>query len=118
MKALPKMVVASIVLDMGIQTFLMKKALQAKGMSKEQAEMIADKLEKDPSIAEKMKALESNKELKTLFENIQKEIEEKTKGGMPEQYAAMAVMTKYKEQVTKHRDELAPIMELMMGLKA
>ena len=111
------MIEAGIVLGMGIQTFLMKKALQAKGMSKEQAELIADKLEKDPSIAEKMKALESNKELKTLFENIQKEIEEKTKGGMPEQYAAMAVMTKYKDQVTKHRDELAPLLELMMATK-
>ena len=102
---------------MGMKSFLVKKALQAKGMSKEQAELIADKLANDPAMAEKLKALESNKELKELFENIQKEIEEKKKGGMPEQYAAMSVMTKYKDQVAKHREELGPLMELMMSLQ-
>ncbi len=102
---------------MGIKSFLVKKALQAKGMSKEQAEVIADKLANDPGMADKLKALEGNKELKTLFENIQNEIEEKKKAGMPEQYAAMQVMTKYKDQVAKHRDDLAPLMQLMMGMQ-
>lgn len=87
-------------------------------MSKEQAEVIADKISADPTLAEKLKVLQENKEVKTLFENIQKEIEEKKKGGMPEQYAMMAVMTKYKADIAKHRDELAPLMELMMGLGA
>ena len=100
-----------------MKSFLIKKALQAKGVSKDQAEMIADKLDKDPSLATKLKALEDNKELKTLFENIQKEIEEKKKAGMPEQYAMMAVMTKHKETIAKYRDELGPLMELMMGLQ-
>ena len=102
---------------MGIKSFLIKKALQAKGATKEQAEMIAEKIEADPSLASKLKTLQENKEVKVLFENIQKEIEEKTKGGMPEQYAAMAVMTKYKDQIAKHREELAPLMQLMMGGK-
>lgn len=102
---------------MGMKSFLIKKALQSKGVSKEQAELIADKLDKDPSLAAKLKSLEDNKELKALFENIQKEMEEKKKGGMPEQYAMMAVMTKYKDQIAKHRDELGPLMELMMGLQ-
>lgn len=100
---------------MGIKSFLVKKALQAKGVSKDQAELIADKLASDPSIAEKLKKLQENKEVKTLFENIQKEMEEKKKGGMPEQYAMMAVMTKYKADIAKHREELAPLLELMMG---
>ena len=103
---------------MGIKSFLIKKTLQAKGVSKEQAELIADKIDKDPSLAEKLKVLQDNKEVKQLFENIQKEIEEKKKGGMPEQYAMMAVMTKYKSDIAKHREELAPLMELMMEMGA
>ncbi len=86
-------------------------------MSKEQAEMIAEKLANDPTMTDKLKVLEDNKELKTLFENIQKEVEEKKKGGMPEQYAAMMVMGKYKDQVAKYRDELGPLMELMMSMQ-
>jgi cell fate (sporulation/competence/biofilm development) regulator YlbF (YheA/YmcA/DUF963 family) len=102
---------------MGMKSFLIKKALQAKGVSSEQAEIIAKKIDEDPTLAEKLKNLQSNKVVTELFEKIQKEIEEKKKGGMPEQYAMMAVMTKYKEDIQKHRDELAPLMELMMGLK-
>lgn len=101
---------------MGIKSFLLKKTLQAKGVSKDQAEMLADKIAGDPAFAEKLKVLEQNKEVKALFENIQKEMEEKKKGGMPEQYAMMAVMTKYKSEIAKHREELAPLMELMTGL--
>lgn len=101
---------------MGIKSFLIKKALQAKGISKDQAEHIADKLDKDPALAMKLKVLEDNKEIKSLFETIQKEIEEKKKEGMPEQYAMMAVMTKHKDVIAKHREELAPLMELMMTL--
>ena len=44
-------------------------------------------------------------------------MKEKKKSGMPEQYAMMAVMTKYKAEITKYREELAPLMELMMGGK-
>jgi cell fate (sporulation/competence/biofilm development) regulator YlbF (YheA/YmcA/DUF963 family) len=98
---------------MGFKSFLTKKALQMKGVSKEQAEAIAEKLENNPELASQLKVLEDNKELKALFENIQKEIEEKKKSGMPEAYAAMSVMTKYKAQITKYREELAPLMNLM-----
>ena len=102
---------------MGIKSFLIKKALQAKGVSKDQAEMIADKLANNPELATQLKALEDNKEVKELFEKIQKEIEEKKKGGMPEQYAMMNVMMQYKAEIAKHQEELAPLMQLMMGMQ-
>lgn len=100
---------------MGFKSFMMKKALQMKGMSKEQAEAITEKLSNDPELAGKLKVLEENKEVKALFENIQKEIEEKKKS-MPEAYATMAVMTKYKSEIAKYKDELMPLMELMGGM--
>lgn len=100
---------------MSIKSFLMKKTLQFKGMSKEQAEMLTKKLEENPGLAESMKKLEENKELKDLFEKIQKEVEEKKKGGMPEAYASMAVMSKYKAEIAKYKEELAPLAELLMG---
>ena len=71
---------------MGIKSFLMKKTLQMKGMSKEQAESIAKELADNPELASSLKALESNTEVKELFESIQKEIEEKKKNGMQEMY--------------------------------
>ncbi|MFA6999917.1 MAG: hypothetical protein WC241_02245, partial [Candidatus Paceibacterota bacterium] len=84
-----------------------------KGMSKDQAEKTAKQLEDNPDIANSLKALESNKEVKELFEKITKEIEEKKKGGMGEQYAAVIVMGKYKAEIMKHREALAPLMSLM-----
>lgn len=98
---------------MGIKSFLTKKALQFKGVPKEQAEKIAETLNNNPELMNAMKALESNKELKALFENIQKEIEEKKKSGMPESYAAVQVMGKYKAEISKYREELAPLMQLL-----
>ena len=88
-------------------------ALRAKGVSKDQAESIAKKLSENPEIAESMKALEDNKEVKELFDKIQKEIEEKKKGGLGEQYASVLVMGKYKAQIMKHREALEPLMRLM-----
>ncbi len=98
---------------MSIKSFITKKALQMKGVSSEQAEKIAKELENNPEIAESLKALESNKEVKELFENIQKEVEEKKKSGTPEIYASVLVMKKYQAQITKHRAILEPIMRLM-----
>lgn len=98
---------------MGLKSFLMKKAFQAKGMSKEQAEQITEELNKNPALAESLKKLESNKELKDLFEKIQKEMEEKKKAGMNDMYAAVQVMGKYKAEIAKHRDDLAPLLQLM-----
>ncbi|MCC6198684.1 hypothetical protein IT401_00490 [Candidatus Nomurabacteria bacterium] len=98
---------------MGIKSFLMKKALQMKGVSGDQAETIVKQLNDNPQLAESLKSLEKNPEVKALFETIQKEIEEKKKGGMNEMFAAVSVMEKYKSQVAKYRDELAPLMQLM-----
>ena len=84
-----------------------------KGVSKDQAEALANKLEKNPELANSLKKMEENKELKDLIEKIQKEIEEKTKTGMDQMYASVLVMGKYKSEVAKYREELAPLMSLM-----
>lgn len=98
---------------MGIKSFITKKALQMKGVSSDQADKIAKELDENPELVDSLKALESNKEVKELFEKITKEIEEKKKGGLDEQYAAMLIMTKYKNEVLKHREALMPLMNLM-----
>ena len=85
-----------------------------KGMSKDQAESIADKLSSNPEIVDAMKSLEENKEVKALFEKIQKEIEEKKKSGLGDEYVTILVMNKYKAEMLKHRQELEPLMRLMM----
>ena len=64
-------------------------------------------------MVESMKALEGNKEVKALFDKITKEIEEKKKGGLGEQYAAVLVMGKYKNEIMKHREALEPLLRLM-----
>ncbi len=84
-----------------------------KGMSADQAEKMAKQISENPEVMESMKAIDNNKELKALFENIQKEMEEKTKGGMPDQLAQVLIMNKYKAQMMKYRDELEPLMRLM-----
>jgi len=98
---------------MGFKSFVTKKALQMKGVSADQADKIAKQLDENPALVESMKALEGNKEVKELFEKITKEIEEKKKGGLGEQYAAVLVMSKYKAEIIKHREALAPLMGLM-----
>jgi len=98
---------------MGFKKFITKKALQLKGVSSDKADEIAEQLEKNPAISESMKALEGNKEVKALFEKITKEIEEKKKTGLGEQYAAVLVMGKYKAEIMKHREALEPLMGLM-----
>lgn len=84
-----------------------------KGVPKEQAEAMADQLEAHPELVEALKQIESNPELKALMEKIQKEIEEKTKGGMDNMMASAGVMMKYKNELAKHRDLLEPLMMLM-----
>lgn len=98
---------------MGFKKFITKQALRMKGVSADKAEEIAKQLDENPEIAKSLKALESNKEVKELFEKITKEIEEKKKNGTAEQYAAVLVMGKYKAQIMKHREALAPLMNLM-----
>ena len=84
-----------------------------KGVSKDQADAIAEQMEKNPELVEAMKAIESNSELKALVEKIQKEIEEKVKGGMDQMYASILVMGKYKSEIAKYRAELMPLLALM-----
>ncbi len=98
---------------MGFKSFVTKLALRSKGVSKDKAEEITKQLDKNPEIAESLKALEGNKEVKELFEKITKEIEAKKKTGLGEQYAAVLVMGKYKAEIMKHREALEPLMGLM-----
>ena len=102
---------------MGIKTFLTKAVLRAKGVKGEEAEKIAQMMESNPELMASMQELEKNKELKALFENIQKEIDAKKKEGMPEMYAMMNVMSKYKDQVRKYQAELAPLMQIMQSMQ-
>ncbi len=98
---------------MGFKSFITKKALQMKGVSADQAEKIAKQLDENPEVVSALKSLEGNKEVKGLFEKITKEIEEKKKGGMNEQYATILVMKKYQSEIAKHKEELMPLMSLM-----
>ena len=95
----------------------MKQALKFKGLPADQAEKIAKQLDANPELMSAMKKLESNKELKTLFENIQKETDEKIKNGMDATMAQMGVMMKYKNDIAKYQSELAPLMQLMQGMR-
>ncbi len=98
---------------MSIKSFLIKKTLQAKGMSKEQAEKIAKEMSENPDLVASLKGLEDNKEVKALFDKVQKEMEEKKKAGMDERLAMTLIMGKYKSEIAKHRHELEPLMRLM-----
>ncbi|MEI6022547.1 MAG: hypothetical protein WCQ32_01760 [bacterium] len=99
---------------MSIKSFLMKSALRAKGVDKEQAEAIAAEIEKNPEVMSALKSLEDNKEVKELFEKMQKEMDEYKKNGMADMYAMAMVSEKYKADIVKHRDALMPLMQLMM----
>ncbi len=98
---------------MGFKKFITKKALQMKGISADKAEDIARQLDENPEMVNALKGIESNKEVKALFEKITKEIEEKKKGGLDEQYASVLVMSKYKSEIMKYREELEPLMHLI-----
>lgn len=98
---------------MGIKNFLLKQTLKWKGVPADQIDSIADKIESNPEMMEAMKKLGDNKEVVLLMETIQKEIEEKTKGGMDQMMATMNVMMKHKAEFAKHRDVLEPLLGLM-----
>ena len=68
-----------------IKEFLIKQAVKrgTKNLPKDQADMLAKAVEKDPK----------------LFEKIAKEIEELKKTGKPEMYAALDVMKKYQKEL-------------------
>lgn len=96
-----------------IKKFLMKQALKWKGMPADQAEKISKELDSNPELLSALKKLESNKELKDLFERIQKETDEKINNGMDATMAQMGVMMKYKNDIAKYQSELMPLMQLM-----
>jgi hypothetical protein len=100
-----------------LKKFLMKQALKFKGVPKDQAEQISKMLDENPALMEQMKKLEDNKELKNLFEKIQKETEEKIKNGMDTTMAQMGVMMKYKNEIAKYQEELGPLFQIMQGMK-
>ena len=68
-----------------IKEFLIKQAVKrgTKNLPKDQADMLAKAVEKDPK----------------LFEKIAKEIEELKKTGKPEMYAALDIMKKYQKEL-------------------
>jgi glucosamine 6-phosphate synthetase-like amidotransferase/phosphosugar isomerase protein len=68
-----------------IKEFLIKQAIKhgTKNLPKDQADLLAKAVEKDPK----------------LFEKIAKEIEELKKAGKPEMYAALDVMKKYQKEL-------------------
>jgi glucosamine 6-phosphate synthetase-like amidotransferase/phosphosugar isomerase protein len=68
-----------------IKEFLIKQAIKhgTKNLPKDQADMLAKAVEKDPK----------------LFEKIAKEIDELKKSGKPEMYAALDVMKKYQKEL-------------------
>ncbi len=93
--------------------FITKSVLRLRGVPKEQAEAMANALADNPELAEVLKKIEADPELKALMEKIQKEIEEKTKNGMDQMMASAGVMMKYKNELAKHREILEPLMMLM-----
>lgn len=100
---------------MGLKSFLIKKAIgsKLKGLPPEQVDNLVKQIEENPEMMKSLKALEDNKEVKSLLENVQKETEEKIASGMNAEMAQMAVMMKYKDQFVKHREALIPLMQLM-----
>lgn len=67
------------------KNFLLKKMLASQGVPEAQLDMIIAMMEKNPQ----------------LFEEIAKEIQEKVKGGMDQQAAAMQVMQKHEGELKK-----------------
>ncbi len=104
---------------MGLKSFLIRKAIgsKLKGLPKDQVDNLVKEIENNPEMIKSLKALEDNKEVKSLLEKVQKETEEKIAGGMNAEMAQMSVMMKYKDEFTKHREVLMPLMQLMGGMK-
>lgn len=103
---------------MGLKSFLIKKAIgsKLKGLPEDQIDSLVKQIEDNPELVKSLKALEENKEVKSLLEKIQKETEEKIKNGMNAEMAQMSVMMKYKDEFVKHREALMPLMQLMGGM--
>lgn len=89
--------------------FFTKQALKFKGVPAEQADMIAEQLEKNPAL---LQALEDPK-IKKFLEKISAEIEQKSKMGMDQNAIMMSLMRTHKDEVMKYRDVLMPLMSLM-----
>ena len=70
---------------MGMQNFLLKKMLKAKGVPEAQIDMFVTMIEKNPE----------------LFKKIAEEVQEKVKSGMSQTDAGLLVMKKYEADLKK-----------------
>lgn len=98
---------------MSIKSFFVKKALQMKGVSKEQAEQMAEMIEKNPAMMEAFKKMNEDPKLMALLKKIQDETEQKTKNGMDSTMATVGTLAKYKNELAQYRDLLEPISMLL-----
>ena len=98
---------------MSIKSFFVKKALQMKGVSKEQAEQMAEMMEKNPAMMEAFKKMNEDPKLMALLKKIQDETEQKTKNGMDSTMATVGTLAKYKNELAQYRDLLEPISMLL-----
>jgi hypothetical protein len=98
---------------MSIKSFFVKKALQLKGMSKEQAEAMSEAVEKNPALMEAFKKMNEDPKLMALLKKIQEETELKIKNGMDSTMATMGTLSKYKNELAQYRDLLEPISMLL-----
>ena len=101
-----------------IKKFLLKQVLKWKGgVSGEQADQIAEMLDKNPELLQAMKKIEDNPELKKLFETIQKEVEEHTKKGGNEAILSQVIMQKYQHKLAKYGSDLMPLFQIMQKMQ-
>lgn len=101
-----------------IKKFLLKQALKWKGgVSGDQADQIADMIDKNPELLQAMKKIEDNPELKKLFETIQKEIEEHVKKGGNEAMLSQVIMQKYQHKLAQYGSDLMPLFQIMQKLQ-
>lgn len=98
---------------MSIKTFFIKQALRLKGISSDQAEEMAKKMEQNPELLSKMKKMQENKELMEIMNTISAKVDEKVKQGMDQMMATMLVMKDHASVLEKHKEELMPFLELM-----
>jgi hypothetical protein len=98
---------------MSIKSFFIKKALQLKGVSKDQADMMAEAMEKNPAMMEAFKKMNEDPKLMVLLKKIQDETDQKIKNGMDSTMATMGTLSKYKNELAQYRDLLEPISMLL-----
>jgi hypothetical protein len=103
---------------MSIKKFFLKQALKWKGgVSGDQAEKMAEMFDKNPEMVSALKTIEDNPEIKSLFEKIQKDMEEQVKKGAHESILAQTIMIKYQKELAKYGPELMPLFQMMQKMQ-